>query len=141
MKKNTSLLKTMYQLSADFLGWKDRGILRTGGMDDEGAIEKSGILEKAEELGPEYLTINLWGTAERVKRTWQTSLPGSLHKLPVDRSIYNPEITDLTSGVTSVLGFDSGVPPIHASRFSRPASVFASRYARIYVFLRMGALR
>lgn len=44
-------IQTMYRLSADFLGWKDRGILRTGGMDDEGAIEKSGILEKAEELG------------------------------------------------------------------------------------------
>ena len=40
-----------YEGIAGFLSWKDRGILQTGGLDEQGAIEKSGLLEKAEEMG------------------------------------------------------------------------------------------
>lgn len=40
-----------YQASAAFLGWKDRGILQTGGIDSPGALEASGILKQAEEMG------------------------------------------------------------------------------------------
>ncbi len=40
-----------YEGMAGFLSWKDRGILQTGGLDEQGAIEKSGLLEKAEEMG------------------------------------------------------------------------------------------
>ena len=40
-----------YEGMTSFLGWKDRGVIQTGGLDAEGAIEKSGILEKAEEMG------------------------------------------------------------------------------------------
>lgn len=42
-----------YQTSAAFLGWKDRGVLQIGGVDAEGALEASGILEQAEKMGRE----------------------------------------------------------------------------------------
>lgn len=35
----------------NFLGWQDRGVIRAGGLDPEGALERSGVLEKAEEMG------------------------------------------------------------------------------------------
>ncbi len=40
-----------YEASAEFLGWKNRGIIQTGGVDAEGALEASGVLEQAEEMG------------------------------------------------------------------------------------------
>ena len=41
----------MYRDMAGFLGWNDRGILQTGGLGGDGVIEKSGVLEQAEEMG------------------------------------------------------------------------------------------
>lgn len=41
----------MYEGVAQFLGWKDSGIIQTGGLDAEGAIEASGILKQAEDMG------------------------------------------------------------------------------------------
>lgn len=41
----------LYQLIRDYPGWKDRGVLKIGGADANGAIEKSGVLEQAEEMG------------------------------------------------------------------------------------------
>ena len=41
----------VYRGTAEFLGWTDRGILQTGGLDGEGAMEASGVLEQAEEIG------------------------------------------------------------------------------------------
>jgi len=40
-----------YKTSAKFLGWTDRGIIQTGGMDAEGALEASGVLRQAREMG------------------------------------------------------------------------------------------
>ncbi len=40
-----------YRTSAAFLGWKDRGVIQTGGLDEAGALEQSGVLEQAEEMG------------------------------------------------------------------------------------------
>lgn len=40
-----------YETSAAFLGWKNRGILQIGGVDAEGALEASGVLEQASEMG------------------------------------------------------------------------------------------
>lgn len=40
-----------YQTSAAFLGWQDKGIIQTGGIDAPGALENSGVLEQAEEMG------------------------------------------------------------------------------------------
>ena len=41
----------MYQMMSEYLGWKDRGILQNGGVNGEGEIEQSGVLEQAEEMG------------------------------------------------------------------------------------------
>lgn len=40
-----------YEVSAEFLGWKNRGVIQTGGVDAEGALEASGVLQQAEEMG------------------------------------------------------------------------------------------
>lgn len=44
-------LLEIYRMTAKWLNWKDRGILQTGGLDKDGAMEASGILEKAREMG------------------------------------------------------------------------------------------
>ncbi|MDO5562249.1 MAG: flavodoxin family protein [Synergistaceae bacterium] len=40
-----------YETSAEFLGWKNRGVIQIGGVDAEGALEASCVLERASELG------------------------------------------------------------------------------------------
>lgn len=40
-----------YQWMGNMLGWKNRGILQIGGVDGENAIENSGHLRTAEEMG------------------------------------------------------------------------------------------
>lgn len=40
-----------YRNIAGYLGWTDKGIIRTGGLNADGDVEKSGLLEKAEEMG------------------------------------------------------------------------------------------
>lgn len=44
-------LLDIYRMTAKYLKWKDRGIIQTGGMDKEGALEASGILKQAREMG------------------------------------------------------------------------------------------
>lgn len=41
----------IYRMMTKYLGWKDRGIIQTGGLDKKGAIEASGVLERAMEMG------------------------------------------------------------------------------------------
>lgn len=43
----------LYGLMAEFLVWADKGQLQARGLDAAGAIEASGLLEKAEKLGAE----------------------------------------------------------------------------------------
>lgn len=40
-----------YAGMVQFLGWGNRGVIQTGGLDAKGAIEASGVLEQAEALG------------------------------------------------------------------------------------------
>lgn len=42
-----------YEISADFLGWKNRGMIITGGHDGKIKIEETNILQQAEQLGRE----------------------------------------------------------------------------------------
>lgn len=44
-------IEQIYQSSMAYLGIKDRGILQTGGLSAEGALERSGVLQKAEKMG------------------------------------------------------------------------------------------
>lgn len=44
---------SLYHMIREYPGWKDRGVLKIGGADEVGAIEKSGILEQAEKMGRE----------------------------------------------------------------------------------------
>ena len=41
----------IYRLMTKYLNWKDRGVIQTGGLDKKGAIEASGVLEQAREMG------------------------------------------------------------------------------------------
>ena len=50
-KKEYQPIIQTYETSAVFLGWKNRGMIQTGGIDAAGALESSGVLEQAEELG------------------------------------------------------------------------------------------
>lgn len=44
-------IKQLYQMVAQFVNWREKGALLARGLDESGAIEKSGLLERAEELG------------------------------------------------------------------------------------------
>lgn len=41
----------IYKTSAEFLGWKDYGVIQTGGIDAGGALEVSGVLGQADKMG------------------------------------------------------------------------------------------
>lgn len=45
------LIDTLYHKITEFQAWKEKGVLQARGLDAFGEIEKSGILEKAEEMG------------------------------------------------------------------------------------------
>ena len=44
-------IQALYRSITEFVNWRDGGILKIGGADDKGAVEKSGVLEKAEAMG------------------------------------------------------------------------------------------
>jgi len=44
-------IQALYRSITEFVNWRDGGVLKIGGADDQGAIEKSGVLEKAEAMG------------------------------------------------------------------------------------------
>ena len=44
-------IESLYRTIGEFLGWQERGILQAGGLDDRGAIDRSGLLARAEEMG------------------------------------------------------------------------------------------
>lgn len=46
-----TLIDALYHKVTGFLAWKEKGILQARGLDASGEIEKSGLLEKAEQLG------------------------------------------------------------------------------------------
>ena len=50
-KKEYQPILQTYDAIADYIGWKKRGVIQTGGIDAPGALESSGVLERAEELG------------------------------------------------------------------------------------------
>lgn len=44
-------IESLYRQVGGYLGWRERGILRAGGLDEKGAIENSDLLQQAEEMG------------------------------------------------------------------------------------------
>ena len=50
-KEEYKPIMSIFDVMINYIGGKNKGVIQTGGMDKEGAIEMSGILEQSEEMG------------------------------------------------------------------------------------------